>query len=128
MALLSAYLPYGTDTDAVSVTTADVLAGQDSIPSLALIIHELATNSAKYGALSGAGRKLGLACTDTDEDVELIWSETGHLPRDRSVKHDGFGSMLTERVVKQIGGSLTRRWTDDGLIVTLRMSKARLGA
>jgi PAS domain S-box-containing protein len=79
-----------------------------SVVSLALVIHELATNAAKYGALS-AGGQVEVVWTAEDPAsggcVELVWRETGGPPVTPPA-HRGFGSKLIERVV---GGDLGGR-------------------
>jgi two-component sensor histidine kinase len=112
----------------VSISAPEVLVGEHSTTALAMIVHELATNSAKYGALSAAEGRLGVSCIEGEKEVELVWIERGGPTPDAPSGHDGFGSKLTARVIEQIGGSITRDWTHEGVIVTLRMSKARLGA
>jgi two-component sensor histidine kinase len=126
--LLQAYSEDGARSQSVSIAAPEVLVGEHSITALAMIVHELATNSAKYGALSAAEGRLDVSCIEEENEVELVWTETGGPPPDAPFGHDGFGSKMTARVVEQIGGSLSRDWTREGVIVTLRMSKARLGA
>ena len=126
--LLKAYAQASAHSQSVSISAPEVLVGEHSITALAMIVHELATNSAKYGALSAAGGRLDVACTEDENEVELVWTERGGPAPKAPSGHDGFGSKLTARVVEQIGGSLTRDWSSDGVVVTLRMSKARLGA
>lgn len=126
--LLQAYAFKNSSTDNVSISAPEVLVGERSMTSIALLIHELATNSAKYGALSAATGRLVLACHEEGEEVELVWNESGGPPPIAAARHTGFGSLMTDRVIKQIDGSISRNWTDQGLIVTLRMNKALLGA
>jgi two-component sensor histidine kinase len=126
--LLEAYAQGRSNAQSISIAAPQVLVGEHSITALAMIVHELATNSAKYGALSAAEGRLDVSCTESESEVELVWTERGGPVSAAPPAHEGFGSKLTARVVEQIGGSLTRDWMDDGVIVTLRMSKARLGA
>jgi len=126
--LLKAYSQDDAKSESVSISAPKVLVGEHSITALALIIHELATNSAKYGALSAAEGRLDVSCIEEDGEVELDWTERGAPPPTAPSGHDGFGSKLTASVVAMMGGTITRDWTQEGLNVTLRMSKARLGA
>jgi len=126
--LLKAYSQDGAHLENVSISAPKVLVGEHSVTALALIIHELATNSAKYGALSAAEGRLDVSCIEEESEVELDWTERGAPPADRPTNLDGFGSKLTASVVEMMGGSITRDWTPGGLNVTLRVSKARLGA
>lgn len=124
--LLNAYTDKSSSSPNLSISVPEVLVGERAVTSLAMIIHELATNSAKYGALSAESGRLVLTCKEADGDVELVWSETDVAARTGASNESGFGSLLTDRVIKQVGGSIARNWTSGGLIVTLRMSKERL--
>jgi len=126
--LLKAYSQDSSNRQRVSISAPKVMVGEHSITALAMIVHELATNSAKHGALSAAEGTLDVSCIEGENDLELVWTERGGPPPDLPLVHEGFGSQLTARVVEQIGGAITREWTHEGVVVTLRMSKARLGA
>jgi two-component sensor histidine kinase len=122
---------YATDTSAsqnVRISAPDIMVSERAITSLAMIIYELATNSAKFGALSAQTGKLELYCRNSDDEIELVWKETGGPAPPASNQQPGFGSLLTDRVVKQVKGTIVRDWTENGLNVTLRMSEAQLGA
>jgi two-component sensor histidine kinase len=129
--LLSALLkPYADDSsgaDRVRVTAPDLRVGESSATALALIVHELATNSLKYGALSSNTGLLEVSCGDQTDDVVLVWKETGGPPIAVSAKPSGFGSQLiTRSVTGQLGGSIEVEWPSEGALVKLRVSKARL--
>jgi two-component sensor histidine kinase len=70
--LLKAYAQGSARAQSVSITAPEVLVGEHSITALAMIVDELATNSAKYGALSAAGGRLDVACTEEENEVELV--------------------------------------------------------
>lgn len=83
--------------------------GEAATVSLTLVLHELATNAAKYGALSTAEGSVSIACTVTRDGLEptfrLTWTERGGppvLPPTRK----GFGSRLIARGLS--GGSVGR--------------------
>lgn len=126
MALLNAYSAGSSNSRSVAISVPKVMVRERAVTSLAMIIHELATNSAKYGALSAQSGRLVLTCHEAGDDVELVWAESGVVAHEIESHGSGFGSLLTDRVIKQVGGSIARNWTKDGLIVTLRMSKKRL--
>jgi light-regulated signal transduction histidine kinase (bacteriophytochrome) len=77
----------------------DVLVSPEAYTILALVIHELATNSAKYGSLSArAGRvEVSLARTAFG-DLALHWREAGGLPVTAPTRH-GFGSTIITRSI-----------------------------
>ncbi len=127
--LLDAYDNKGAIGDRIHVAAPDVLVGEASITTLALVVHELATNSIKYGSLSAAGGTLDVSCSVVDDDVIIVWTETGGPPVSVSRGQAGFGSTLVHRCITgQLGGVIGFDWPPRGVIVTLRMSKARLGA
>ncbi len=93
---------------------------------LALVFHELATNSAKYGALSNEEGVVELTIEDRGEHLLLHWIERGGPPPAGELA-DGFGSRLVEMsVTGQLGGSWSRRFDQDGLVCELSVSKAAI--
>jgi two-component sensor histidine kinase len=111
----------------IRVSVPKMNVGEASSTTLALVIHELATNSAKYGALSVASGTLDVSCNDNDDDVLVIWTERGGPPVTAPVKLQGFGSKLVHRsMAAQLGGTICFDWSEEGVVVTLRMSKSRL--
>jgi two-component sensor histidine kinase len=126
--LLGAYDDKGAVGDRIQVRVPDMLVGEGSITTLALVVHELATNSLKYGALSQANGTLLVSCTEDDDDAIIVWTEAGGPPVDAVRGQPGFGSQLVHRsIVRQLGGSIMFDWPPSGVVVTLRVSKARLG-
>ena len=93
---------------------------------LALVFHELATNSAKYGALSSEDGTVDLSVTDQGSEVLLRWVERGGPPPAAEHKA-GFGSRLVETsLTGQLGGSWERRFEPEGLVCDLIVSKAAI--
>ncbi len=126
--LLGAYDDKGTIGDRIRVHVPELLIGEGSITTLALVVHELATNSLKYGALSRASGTLDVSCTEDDDEAVITWAETGGPPVTAVRGQPGFGSKLVHRsITRQLGGSIVFDWPPDGVLVTLRMNKARLG-
>jgi two-component sensor histidine kinase len=100
--------------------------GERSSTTLALIIHELATNSAKYGSLSTASGTLDVSCNAHEDEVVMTWTERGGPPISAPATN-GFGSKLIHRgMTEQLGGSIAFDWSDEGVVVTLRMSRDRM--
>lgn len=82
---------------------------------LSMALYELATNAAKYGALSVAGGRLNVSWTQEGGDVHIRWQERGG-PTVIEPKVQGFGSRLIAIVFEgQIGGRLQKSWDPDGL-------------
>lgn len=112
--------PYGDRSGSrFALDGTDVPVSPKSATPLALVFHELATNSAKYGALSVAEGTIAITTTLHDGTVTIVWQETGGPPpaADRGA---GFGSRLVERSVShQLAGTLARDFTPAGLVATL---------
>lgn len=72
---------------------------------LALVLHEMSTNSAKYGALSNATGRLQLSWRRTaEDDCEIVWEESGG-PQVTKPSRRGFGSVLLQRSIPfDLGG------------------------
>jgi two-component sensor histidine kinase len=61
------------------------------------------------------------------DEVVVMWTERGGPPVIAPVKAQGFGSQLVQRsMAAQLGGSIAFNWAEEGVVVTLRMSKHRL--
>ena len=81
-----------------------------------MVIHELATNSVKYGALSCETGFLDVSSKHDGDDISLIWAETGGPGISETPELKGYGSQLTERTVRgQLGGGLSYDWQESGL-------------
>ena len=99
----------------------------DGLTTLALVVHELATNSLKYGALSVATGTLDVSCPVQDDVVVITWTERGGPPVTAPTGPGGYGSRLLKRAVtQQLDGSVERTWDEAGVIVNLTMNKAYL--
>ena len=124
--LLAPYDEKGA-TVRIRVSVPKMNVGEASSTALALVIHELATNSAKYGALSLASGTLDVSCNANDDEVVVTWTERGGPPIAAPARLEGFGSKLVHRSMStQLSGAIAFDWSEEGVVVTLRMSKARL--
>jgi CheY-like chemotaxis protein len=82
--------------------------------TLALALHELATNAAKYGALSSPSGRLMVTWTAIGA-FEVVWSESDG-PRVTDPTRKGFGSrIITASIEQQLGGNVNFDWRDAGL-------------
>ena len=126
--LLAAYDENGVIGDRIKVASPDLLIGEGSTTTMALVIHELATNSLKYGALSADQGELHIDCTPAETQVVIRWVESGGPAVVRPEGMSGFGSKLVNRsIVDQLGGSIGFDWLPQGVVVTLEVNRARLG-
>ncbi|MGE5952730.1 MAG: sensor histidine kinase [Qipengyuania vulgaris] len=125
--------PYeGAKGERVEISGDDVDIGARAATPVALIFHELATNAAKYGALSNADGKveieIKLPCGETDE-VCVFWRESSKCEDEREGSEgEGFGSrMLRMAIEGQLGGRFSRAFSDDGLDVEIAFPLKSLG-
>ena len=94
--------------------------------SVGMILHELATNAAKYGALSNEAGQITLAATGTGEGqmIELTWLEKGGPPV-QEPEGAGFGLRLVRNETSyNLGGDALVEFRPDGLFVRLRFTRA----
>ena len=127
--LLAPYDDLGAFSGRIRVAVERVGVGEVTATSLALIIHELATNSLKYGALSAEAGTLDVSSTSNGKGISVIWMEQGGPEVTSDPKRTGFGSKLVERSVsRQLGGSIDYDWSSGGLTTTLRIDRERLAS
>lgn len=112
-------LPYESETGGQLIITGDDVAIDDGAATpLALLFHELATNSAKYGALLVPGGQVEVSARPDGDAVRILWHERGASPKPDSAQVEGFGSRLISLSVEaQMRGTIRRQWHDDGLMI-----------
>jgi PAS domain S-box-containing protein len=94
---------------------------------IALIFHELATNAAKYGALSMETGVVDITTQLVDGRICTVWQEHGGPVVQGAPEATGFGSKLTKiSAEQQLGGSIERHWRPDGLRVEITMQLSGL--
>jgi two-component sensor histidine kinase len=92
---------------------------------LALALHELVTNSAKYGALSTLSGRLSIGWEMQGDFLMLVWEETGG-PMVRKPTSRGFGTRsVIASIESQLGGKALFDWRSEGLICRLLVPLVR---
>jgi two-component sensor histidine kinase len=120
--LLAPYDDLGAFSGRIRVSVPRMSVGESATTIIALIVHELATNSLKYGALSVDTGTLDVSCSAHDEAVTVVWTESGGPKVKAPMGTGGFGSKLIERsVTGHLRGSINYEWADDGLVATLKI-------
>ena len=117
-AFLSALLaPYrGESGEAIIIEGEDAVFDDQAATPVALLFHELATNAAKYGALSTPEGRVTVRSGYDDGNFRLTWAEEGGPSIDGPPENAGFGFTLARLAVEgQLGGKLERRWEPGGL-------------
>ena len=95
--------------------------GEQATNTIALIFHELATNAAKYGALSREKGAVRVVWNTDGESLNVIWSEAGGPPIKEPPKASGFGTMLVTSTISSYGGTITNSWRHEGVKVNISM-------
>ena len=119
---------FGLDRLDVDVP-ADAAVGGANITNVALLIHELATNALKHGALSDPAGRVAVTGTREGETLRLVWRETGGPPLAALPQATGFGARMIEQTVRSaLAGTLERRVEDGALAVEMAVRIDRLAA
>lgn len=101
--------------------------GEKTATTLAMVVHELSTNSMKYGALASSEGFLDISGVSVGDMLIMMWAETGGEPIAKAPELTGFGSRLVQRsITGQLGGEVSYDWQETGLVVTIRMPADRL--
>jgi two-component sensor histidine kinase len=125
--LLAPYDDAGAFAGRIRVAVPRMGVGEKAAQTLALVIHELATNSLKHGALSVDIGTLDVSSSTDEENLTIEWAETGGPSIESAPEMAGFGSrLLTRSMSESLDGSITYDWLASGLVATLRIRKDRL--
>jgi PAS domain S-box-containing protein len=110
----------------VVVNGPDLTLAGGAMTSFALLLHEFATNAAKYGALSTSKGIVKIECAEEGDRFIVLWQECGG-PRVEPATSEGFGSMLARATVKhQLGGEISRDWRPEGLRIRFSVARDRV--
>lgn len=102
----------------IHISGPEMALGADAVQPISLILHELATNAVKYGALSTPEGRIDLSWDIGDEGKLILeWVESGGPPVKEPAQR-GFGSTLITTVgAKQLGGEIAIDWRREGIVV-----------
>ena len=111
--------PAGTgDSKRTEIEGPEIPVGAEAATNFALVVHELATNAAKYGALSVPGGRVHISWALVKGRLVLSWEEKGGPVITGPPEREGFGSLLARRSVSGgLRGDLNFHWKPTGLIV-----------
>ena len=113
--------PYASaDRDRIRIVGEDLRMPPSLAQAIAVAVHELATNAAKYGALSTLSGRVEVRW-DADPFV-LRWSETGG-PKVQKPVRTGFGVGAMDGVIRSLNGHIARHWHPDGLVCELSFAQ-----
>ena len=113
--------------DQIEISGDDLALDDRGATPIALVVHELSTNAAKYGALSTEAGRLNVHVERRGDVVDIDWVERGGPPLVGAPAHVGFGTHLAGMSIEQqLGGTITRHWRPEGLVVALQLKVAAL--
>jgi PAS domain S-box-containing protein len=121
--------PCTTDTN-TAISGRDVMLTSAQTQAVAMVIHELATNAAKHGALSATDGKVSVSwdCTGTDRAaiLTITWRELGGSPITAPVQ-SGYGlSLIRDLVPHELGGAVDLRFPSDGACCKIEIPLGRM--
>ncbi len=123
----SPYLGGGGEMPRVVADGPEITITGSAVASIALLIHEFATNAAKYGALSTPEGRIVIGWSVGGETLRLTWREEGGPPCAAPTGESGFGTHLAGAIVSgQLAGEISRDWRPDGLVLRLSLRLDRL--
>jgi two-component sensor histidine kinase len=98
-----------------------VLLDPDVAQIIAMTLHELATNAAKYGALVVPEGQVELKWShDAGGRLQLHWTESSG-PKVREPTHKGFGGRIIEQMIAQRSGKMHFDWRAEGLVCEITL-------
>ena len=100
--------------------------GGHATNNLALVLHELATNAAKYGALSNQEGRVEIEWTLDDATLTLQWREVGGPPVASAPRSTGFGMRLIKGSAESLAGKIHADWRREGVAVSIEVPVAQL--
>ena len=119
----------GHHKDRIIAKGPDVLVSGDAVTSMAMVLHELATNAAKYGALSEPKGHINVTWVIREQFLELLWVEQDGPIILGPPKREGFGNVLARSSINgQLSGHIDYDWKPSGLNVKLSVKMERLDA
>ena len=117
----------GVQGERIRIAGPDLEISGSAISSLALLLHEFGTNSAKFGALSTPNGQVEIVCAEYGQTLVLTWTERGGPTIAAPPDREGFGATLTRATVAgQLGGKIFQDWRPEGLVIRLSLPRERL--
>ena len=122
--LLSAF---NSDGRRVIIDSPATAIGEKAATAVALIVHELATNAVKHGALSAPQGLVHLTCGQDDNELTITWRESLGPVVNGPPSQTGFGSKMTKiSATGQLQGTIAYDWAQTGLGVEIRVPLEQL--
>jgi PAS domain S-box-containing protein len=120
--------PYASMGDQIAFSGANVQLQPATAQTLAMALHELVTNSAKYGALSTLAGRLTIKWEIVADVLQILWEERDGPCVDKPVTR-GFGTKsVIASIESQLGGRADFDWRSEGLVCRLSVPLMHGGA
>jgi two-component sensor histidine kinase len=127
--LLAPYDSSGAFSGRIRVAVPRMGLGEKAAITLAMVFHELATNSVKHGCLSAAAGMLDVTTRIDGTDLLIIWAESGGPLVEGLPTRAGFGSKyITRTLTGQFDGSIDYEWEAEGLVARLHIRTDKLAS
>jgi PAS domain S-box-containing protein len=111
----------------IIVTGCDEEIDDRAVTSAALLLHELATNATKYGALSASAGVVQIDCSSKENWIAINWDERGGPPVNGPPDREGFGGSLARKIVEnQFRGRYSNEWKPSGLSIRIEIPRENL--
>jgi PAS domain S-box-containing protein len=108
--------PYAArDSKRIEISGGGLMLTAALAQAIAVSVHELAANAARYGSLSSPSGRVEVSWRIDSAHLALHWKETGG-PRVAEPVRTGFGVGAVDGVVRTLSGTITRQWKPEGLI------------
>jgi PAS domain S-box-containing protein len=122
-AIFAPYANEGSEgPERIVITGCDLPIGEKAITNVAPVLHELATNAAKYGALASSTGVVHIDCALAKDELLMTWKEQGGPSINGDPDQEGFGGKLARQiVVHQFGGKIFNEWNPGGLFAHLTL-------
>lgn len=127
-AIFAPYVIAGSKSpERIVVSGCDQEINDSAVTSVALLLHELATNAAKYGALTASTGLVHIDCSSKEGSLVMTWEERGGPPIDGPPNREGFGGSLARKIVaNQFRGHFSNEWKSSGLSIRIEIPLAHL--
>lgn len=112
--IAQALSPFGRARVDIDPAISEVTIRGEMAVGMGLLLHEMATNAVKYGALSSAKGRVAIVLELVGEDrAAFTWTESGGPPVTMS-SHAGFGTRLLQQVLRPQGGQVIFAFNPEG--------------
>ena len=112
----------GIDSKKIAVQGPEVMLSPSAMQSLGIVLHELATNATKHGALSTPAGSVTISWKlESQNGARVVWREKGGPPVSEPT-HKGFGQVVFERIGASLDGNIVTDFRPAGLVCEITIA------